>query len=184
MKLDVVERNGFSAALHDNIHRVRVGGRQRKLEVTVAVNAVMVNRNELVAGLQSRRLKCRVLRKSRNGRRIESSLLPQKNHHQHKAENNVHNSAHNDDDHPLPNRFPIKGMLVAAFAVFPFHGTETADGKRPERIFCFAFLKMQKSGPHADGKFVDADAAKLRGEKMAEFVNENHKSEQEHRNQN
>lgn len=71
----------------------------------------------------------------------------------------------------------LKGPRFVAFFVFPFHAHIAADGQQAQRIQRFALLPAPQLRPHADGKFVYFDAAPLRGEEMAQFMNEDERAE-------
>ncbi len=178
MEFDIVEPHELLPAPDFDVDGLRVGRGQRERQVLVAVDSVLVHRDKGIPRFQPGGLQRGIGGELRNRRGVEHRLLPQKDHHQHEAEQDVHHRAHHDDQNPLPHRLVVERLLVRAVLVFPFHGAETADGKQAQRILGSPFFKVAQQRAHAHGEFVHAHAGELRRKKMAELVDENHKSEQ------
>ena len=72
----------------------------------------------------------------------------------------------------------------ARFLVLPLHGAKAADGQKPQGILRVALRLVEELRTHADGKFIDAHAAGLGRQKVAELVHGNEHAENQDRNEN
>ena len=72
-----------------------------------------------------------------------------------------------------------QGALIVRVVLLSLHGTEAADGQRPQGILGLPFFPAPDLRSHADGKFVDPDAAGLGRQKVAQLMdcNENAKDQ-------
>ena len=178
-------RAGIRAALHGEVmeldllavtlHRqvVDPGGVAGKEQAHVAeyVDALPVDGDDAVAGVEAvGTLQRASVGKAGDGGRVERLGTGVEEEDDDKAGEEVHGRAGGEDQQLFPKALTVQRRRVVGVLLFPFHGAEAAHGEGAEGIPGVAPLLFPQNGAHADGKFVDADAAGLGGQEVAQFV--------------
>src|SRR5258706_14326556 len=99
------------------------------------------------------------------------------------GEQQIHRHAGQQHDCALARRLRAEAArigvaaLVGGLAVFARHAYEAPNGQQVDRVKCLATLDAEEPRREADTEFVYADAGPLRGNEVAELVDQHHQRE-------
>ena len=157
----------------------------------VSVLASMIDLDDAVARSDPALLGRRPLRDDRDIDRValedwHLGALGQDHRHQHERQDDVHHRPGNQDAKAVPlgpGDELIGGPGVRFVRVLARHLHVAADGQQRDRVFGLAALELEELRPHPDAERDDPDAQHPRHDEVAQFVDENQDTKDEHEGQ-